>query len=185
MEGQRLRAGVDEPRADLEAAPRAVLEPAPHLHGHGNVDRAGDRGDDPRGPVGVVEQRRAGAGLRHLADGAAEVDVDDVGAGGRDHPRRLRHHRGVGAEDLDRQRVLVGADAQVAERPLVAVLDPRAGDHLRADEPGAEAASLAPEGLDADPGHRGQNDPRGNLDGADLPALAQIEHRRDRVLEPC
>ena len=91
----------------------------------GSVDRAGDRLDDPRRVVGVVEQRRAGAGLRHLADGAAEVDVDDVRAGGLDHPRRLGHRGRVGAEDLDRERVLVGGDAQVAERALVPVLDSR------------------------------------------------------------
>ena len=41
-------------------------------------------------------------------------------------------------------------DPQVAERLLVPVLDPGAGDHLRADEPGAVAAALAAERLDAD-----------------------------------
>ena len=38
------------------------------------------------------------------------------------------------AEELDRERMLVRGDAQVAERPLVAVLDPGAAHHLRADE---------------------------------------------------
>ena len=134
--------------------------------------------------VGVVEERRAGAGLRDLPHGAAEVDVDDVGARGRDHARRLGHHRRIGAEDLDRERVLVRADAQVAERPLVPVLDPCAGDHLRADEPGAEAAALAAKGLDADAGHRGQDEPRGDLDGPDSPALAEVQHRPEQGTRP-
>ena len=59
------------------------------------------------------------------------------------------------------------ADPQIAERPLVAVLDPGAGDHLGADEPGPEAPSLAPERLDAHAGHRRQDDPRGDLDRPD------------------
>ena len=86
----------------------------------GTVDGARDRVDDPARAVGIVEQRRAGAGLRHLADRAAEVDVDDVGARRLDHARGLRHQRRLGAEDLHRERVLVRRDPQVAERPLVA-----------------------------------------------------------------
>ena len=164
MERQRRGAGLDEPRPDLEAGARAVLDAAPHLHRHRQVDRVGDGLDDPARVVGVVEQRRAGAGLRHLPDRAAEVDVDDVGARGLDHPGRLGHRDRVGAEDLDRERVLVGGDAQVAERALVAVLDPGDRDHLRADEPGAEAAALAPEGLHADAGHRRQDEAGRDLD---------------------
>jgi len=71
--------------------------------------------------------------------------------------------------------VLVARDPQVAERALVAVLDPGAADHLRADESRAETASLAAKGLDADAGHRGQDDPGRHLDGADLPALAKVD----------
>ena len=60
------------------------------------------------GQVVILERARAGAGLRDLAHRAAEVDVDDVGARGDDHPRRLGHRARVGAEDLHRERVLVG-----------------------------------------------------------------------------
>ena len=175
MERQRRRAGVDELRADLEARARAVAQPAAHLHAHRHVDRVRHRLDDRRGASGLVEQRRAGAGLRHLADGAAEVDVDEVGAGRLDHPRRLGHRPRLGAEDLDRERVLVGGDAEVAERLLVPVLDPGAADHLRADEPGAEAASLAAKRLHADARHRRQDEPRRDLHVADVPAFAQVD----------
>ena len=123
-----------------------------------------------RRPSRLVEQRRARTGLRHLADRAAEVDVDEVGAGSLDHPRRVGHRARLGAEDLDRQRMLVGGDAQVAERLLVPVLDPGAADHLGADETGAEAPSLAAKCLHADARHRREHEPRRDLHVPDVPA---------------
>ena len=175
MERQRRGAGVDELRPDLEARARAVAEAAAHLHAHRHVDGVRDRLDDRGSPRGLVEQGRARSGLRHLADGAAEVDVDEVGACGLDHARRVGHRPRLGAEDLDRQRMLVGGDAEVAQRLLVPVLDPGAADHLRADEPGAETASLAAKCLHADPCHRREHEPRGDLHVADVPAFAQVD----------
>ena len=125
--------------------------------------------------VWVVEHRGAGAGLRHLPDRAAEVDVDDVGAGGGDDPGGLGHRGRVRAEDLDRQGVLVGGDPEIAERPLVAVLDPGHRDHLRADEPGPVAPPLAAKCLHADTRHRGQNEPPGDLDAAEQPGFCQVD----------
>ena len=93
--------------------------------------------------------------------------------------------RGIRAEDLDRERVLVGRDAQVAERALVAMLDPRRGDHLRADETGAEAPSLAAKRLDADAGHRREHDPRRHLDAADRPRLLEVHRHRAMVSAAC
>jgi hypothetical protein len=128
---------------------------------------------------------RSGSGLRHLAHRAAEVHVDDVGSGGLDHPPRLGHRGRLGAEDLDRERMLVGRDTQVAEGALVAVLDPGRGDHLRADETGAEPSPLAPKRLDRDAGHRRQHDPRGHLDRADRPWLLEIYRHRAMVSVAC
>ena len=159
----------------VEAVARAVSEAAAHLHRHGQLDRVGDGGDDATREVGVVEQRRSGAGLRHLPHRAAEVDVDEVRAGCLDHAGRVCHRGRVGAEDLDRERVLVGGDAEIAERLLVSVLDAGAGDHLGADEPGPEPPSLAPERLHADACHRRQHEARRHLDGADVPALSEID----------
>jgi len=181
MERQGGRSGLDEPRPELEARARAVFDAAPHLDGHGNLDGRGDRLHDSAGELRILHQVGARAGLRHLAHRAAEVHVDDVCAGRLDHPRRIRHRMGIRAEDLDRERVLVGRDAQVAEGPLVAVLDPGCGDHLRADQTGAETASLAPKSLDADPRHRRQHDPGGDLDAADRPRLLEVHRHRTRV----
>ena len=151
----------------------------------GTSTAAGDRLDDPAGERRILHQVRAGAGLRHLPHRAAEVHVDDVRAGGLDHPRRVGHRAGIGAEDLDRERMLVGRDAQVAEGALVAVLDPGRGDHLRADEPGAEPPSLPPERLDADARHRREHDPRRHLDPADRPRFPQVHRHRAMVSAAC
>ena len=159
----------------LEAGARAVLEAAAHLDGHRQVDGVGDRRDDPRGAAGVLEQRGARTGLRHLADRAAEVDVDDVGARVGDHPGRLGHHGRLGAEDLHGERMLVRRDAQVSECPLVLVVQAGAADHLRADQSGAEAAALAPERLHADAGHRREHETGRNLHRPDPPGGAEID----------
>jgi hypothetical protein len=174
VERERLRSRLDEPRADLEACSRAVLEPPPHLHADRDLDRLGDRTDDPRGPVRVVEQRRARACLRHLPHGAAEVDVDEVCAGGLHHPRGVGHHPRLRAEDLDRERVLVSRHAQVPERARVPVLDPGAADHLRADEAGPEPAALAAERLHAHARHRCEDEARRDLHRSDAPGLPKI-----------
>jgi hypothetical protein len=124
--------------------------------------------------IRIVEQRGARAGLRHLLDRAAEVHVDHVGARSLDHPRCLGHHRRLGAEDLDRQGVLVDPDPEVAERPLVPVLDPGHRHHLGAHEAGPVAAALAAERLHADARHRRQNQAAGDVDAAQGPVLAQV-----------
>ena len=175
MQCQRLRPGLDEPRPHVETGPRAVLGAAAHLHRDGDVDRLRHGRHDPAGPVGVVEQRRARPGLRHLPDRAAEIDVHEIGSGGLDHASRLAHHRGIRAEDLDCQRMLVAGHPEVAERPLVPVLDPGAADHLGADEAGPEPASLAAKRLHADSRHRGQDDAGRHLHRADPPGLAEVD----------
>ena len=139
---------------------------------------AGDRLDEPAGVVGVVEERGARAGLRHLLHRAAEVHVDDVRAGGLDHAGGLGHRHRVGAEDLDRERMLVRADPQIAERLLVPVLDPGHGDHLGADEARPVAAALAAKCLHRNACHRRQHDAAGDVDPADPPGLREVDVHR-------
>ena len=90
---------------------RAVLEAAAHLHrDRQRRSRSATASTIRHARVRVVEQRRAGAGLRHLAHRAAEVDVDDVGAGGLDHrapprpSRRARSRRSGSRADARRRR---------------------------------------------------------------------------------
>ena len=129
----------------------------------------------PQARSGSSSSVAPGAGLRHLPDGAAEVDVDDVCAGVLDHARRLGHHGRVGAEDLHGERMLVAGDAQIAKRALVAVVQSGAADHLGADEPGPEPAALAAERLHADAGHRSEHEPGRNLHRPDPPGGAEID----------
>ena len=70
--------------------------------------------------------------------------------------------------------MLVPSDPEVAERPLVLVLEAGAADHLRTDEPGSITAALAAESLDAHSGHRGQDEPGRNLDVPNPPGLTKI-----------
>ena len=175
VQGENRGACGNELRADGEAVAGAVAEAAAHLHRNGQVDRVGDRRDDAAGEHRVVEQRRTRTGLRHLAHRAAEVDVDDVRACVFDHSRRFRHRVGIGAEDLDRQGMLVGGDTEVAEGLLVAVLDSRTRDHLGADEPRTEAASLTAECLHADARHRRENESSRHLDRVDEPAFPEVD----------
>ena len=117
---------------------------------------------------GSRDQLGAGAGLADLLDRAAHVQVDQVGPGLGDDGGRPAHHPGIGAEELDRRRVLVGMDPQqLVQRPLVAVVDRVAGDHLRDREPGTVAARLQAYEPVADPGERRQQHPVGDLDVAD------------------
>ena len=87
--------------------------------------------------------------------------------------RGARHPVGLGAEDLHRQRPLVARDPQVAVRALVAVVEAAGGDHLRAHQAGAEAASLAAEGLRGNARHRRQHDPARDQDVADRPRVGE------------
>jgi hypothetical protein len=111
-----------EPAGELHPGAVARVAAGPQLDGHGEPAALARGGSDRHGAVGVVEQRRAGAGPADLAHRAAHVQVDQVGARGRRDGGRLAHHVGVVAEQLHRNRVLVRMDPQeLAMRAGVAV----------------------------------------------------------------
>jgi hypothetical protein len=170
----RLLPARREPRAELQAGARAVLQAPAHLHGNGDRDRLGHGPDDCGRTIGLAETRCPGARLRHLLDRAAEVDVHEVGPCRLHHARGFGHRRRVAAEDLDRKRMLVGSDPEIPERALVAVLEPSAADHFRAHESGPVPAPLAAKCLHAHTCHRGKDDARRDLDVADSPGCPQI-----------
>ena len=175
MQGQRCCACVHQPWPHLEAGAGAVLESSAHLDGDRSVHGLGDRRHDPTRAAGILEERCPGAGLRHLLDRAPEVDVHDVGPSLLDHVRSLGHQRGLRAEDLHGERVLVRRDSQVVEGALVAVMEPGAADHLRAHESGTETAALAAKCLHAYACHRRQNHAGRYLNGTDPPRSAKIK----------
>ena len=169
---------------------RATSTPAdvPGAQTRAQLDRhrqpaAAARGLDERDrPVGIVEQRRPGAGLADLRDRAAHVDVDQVRAGRRDLLGGRGHHVRIGAEQLhgDRPaRPLIRVDAQqLPARALVAVVDRERGDHLRHREAGAVAFGLQADEPVADSGERRQRHAIGDRDAAEGPTVGECASHR-------
>ena len=84
--------------------------------------RANGLGDDRGEEVTLPGQRRAPALAGDLGDGAAEVEVDVVGAVLVDeHPDRRADGAGVDAVELDAARVLVGVVRDEPEGLVVAL----------------------------------------------------------------
>ncbi len=126
-----------------ERSPGSIARAQLHRDRQARALRGG-RGP-PRPPIaGSREQRRAGAGLEHLRHRAAHVEVDQVGPGRRGDRRRLAHHLGVGAEELQRDRVLVGMDPQHLLGCAVAVV--RARSSRPSPRPRARRRGDAPAG---------------------------------------
>ncbi len=90
---------------------------------------------------------------------------------------RLAHHVGVVAEELHRDGVLVGVDAQeLADGALVAVLETEARHHLGHHEPGAVALGLQAHEPVADAGQRGEHQAVRQLVTAERPGVGELAH---------
>jgi hypothetical protein len=86
------------------------------------------------------------------------------------------------AEELDRQRPLVGVDdEQLVKRLAVAVVDRERRDHLRDRQPGAEALGLQAHEPVADAGERRQHHAIGDLEVPQGPWVAEAAHALFRV----
>ena len=171
---------LDEPACELDAVTLAPAPAGAQLDGDREAAAGSGCAGDRHGPRGVGQQRRAGTRAADLGHRAAHVDVDHVRAG-RGGPLRGRaHHRGVGAEQLDRDGAagaLTRVDVQqLAQRARVVVVDREARDHLRDHETRAVAARLQAHEPVADPGERRKHDAVGQLDPADRKALCQRSH---------
>ena len=186
--GAPRRCGVKADRADARVVDEAVRElvavglpralAGAQLHGDRQARALASGARHRHRGVGVLDERRAGAGLAHLGHRAAHVEVDEVGAVLGHRCRRRAHDVGVVAEELDGDRparALVGMDAQqLAHRLLVAVVDGEARDHLRHRQPGPVALGLQAHEPVADPGQGREQHPVGDLDGPDPPRRAEL-----------
>jgi hypothetical protein len=129
------------------------------------------------GAVLVLEQRRSGARLHHLANRTAHVEVDQVGARIGHHRGGLAHHVRIVSEELHGHRVLVRVDAQeLADRPLVAVGETEARDHLGDHEAGPEALGLKTHEPVAYAGQGGEHHAVGDLCAAEGPGGGEGAH---------
>ena len=163
--------------ADSRARPRAVLEAAPHLHRDRDGDRASRRLRSRSGRRG--RDRRAGSPRRPSSSpsGPGQPKLTSTMSAPAASTIRAASAMtaGLGAEDLDRERMLVGRDQQIAERALVAVRQAGAAHHLGAHETGAEPPSLTSERLHADACHRREHEPARHFDGADPPGVPKVD----------
>ena len=162
VEGDRGGADLLGDQARVAVGEVAVVHALAGLERHRHVPGGLDRGAQDAGEQLVLPgQHAAAAATRHLGDGAAEVQVDVVGAVAlEDHLHRAGDDRGVHAVQLDGAGPLPIGHAQQAPG-LAVVLDQRArGDHLGGEQTavvlavqGAELAAQHAEGHVGDPGH--------------------------------
>ena len=89
-----------------------LVDSEPRLDGHGHVDRSAHRGDAGGDSRRVEHQGRAEARGLHTIARATDVQVDLVVAGGRTELRRRGELLGIGAAELERDRMLRGIEAQ-------------------------------------------------------------------------
>jgi hypothetical protein len=106
----------------------------------------------------VLQQRRPGHDVANLFRRAPHVDVDDLCPAVPVVARRLRHHRGVGAGDLYRARLVFAA---VIGAPARFVAAPEQGvrrNHLRRSHTGAELLAQLTKRTIGDARHRCEKD---------------------------
>ena len=94
--------------------------------------------------IEILETTGAAVATDDLLDRAAEVDVDELGLENVRHERgRFAHRGGVGAEDLDANRPLVGPEAELVDGGGVLAPDPFGGKKLRDDDVRASGGRAA------------------------------------------
>jgi hypothetical protein len=138
------------------------------LHRDRQVDRVDDAADDAGHLLRLLQEPRPGAvAARHVLDRAADVDVDQLGAGLRGDLRRLDHDRGIGAVDLDPDGPLPIVDLQLLQADAGVPDQPLGGDELGVDDVGAQPPADEPERLVGDVLHRRQQQRPVEAEGSD------------------
>ena len=184
VERDPLHAGLrHEPAREQDARAVTGLAAGTELDRHRQAAALARGARDRDRPVGIVEQSRPGSRPADLAHRAAHVDVDEVRAGVRRDRGRLPHDRGIVAEELHRDRVLVRVDAQeLAVGAPVAVNEAEARHHLRHHQAGAVALRLKPHEPVADARERREHDTVGEPQAAERPAVGERAHTQKVAL---
>ncbi len=171
---------LDEPPRELDAGSLAGPLSRAQLDRDRQAAALGRGARERERRVRLVEQRRARTGLADLAHRAAHVDVDHLGAALGDDRRGGAHRVRVMAEQLDRERMLVGMDAQeLAVGAGVAVLEPEARDHLGDGETGPVALRLQAHEPVADARKRREHEPVRQVVTGESPRFGKA-HRLQR-----
>ena len=147
VHGQHLHAGVLESARQLHRVLVGLAPAGAHLERHRNAMRLASAdhgcGDRDRQRL-VLHQRRARPFAADLLGGAAHVDVDDLGTAIDVVGGGFRHHGGVGASDLHRDRtglaLVVGAARGLQAVPQLAPRRDHLTDGIARSEPAAQLA---------------------------------------------
>ena len=91
----------------------------------------------------IAQQSRAAVALHHFLHRAAEVDIDDIEAQILADARGVGHHRGIGAEELRGNGMLVRLESQVFQGAGGLVRAQRGADAVRTGELGHDEPASA------------------------------------------
>ncbi len=157
VQGDGVGPFLDGKAADLQVILGPLVPSRADLDRQRQGSTAANGGDHLRHPQGLTQHGAAGTGADDLGDRATEVEVDQL-AGAGELRSRAGHGLRVLAEELHRQRSLLGNGVQqFPGSPAVA--DQAVGaDHLREDQAGAEPLHDQPIGKVGDSRHGGEKD---------------------------
>ena len=113
MERDGLQAAILGQTRHLHGDQFLVVPAGAELHGERNRNRGAHFTQDALDQRQVAQQARAAVALDHFVHRAAEVDVEDIEAQILADARGVGHHRGIGAEKLRGNRMLLGLEGQI------------------------------------------------------------------------
>ena len=147
MQREHARACVLAPPRDRDGITHLLAPSAADLARHRQVRAAGNAANDVPNEIEIAQAARAAVSPNDLLDGAAEVDVDELRTENvSDERGRVSHRRGIGAEDLDTDRTLIAAKAQLVDGRRVLATNPFRREELGDDDVRAKSTAEASEG---------------------------------------
>ena len=163
MDGEAFDAGVFEAAGVIGSIDRVFVPAGADFGGDGEGgDGADDGGGDGSEENSVAEEGGAAVFADDFVDGAAEVEVDEVGLfpvddGGGTAGQLV----GVATEELHAEGVFLGGEVDILLGAFVAVQDALGGDELGGEDVGAAGFADAAEDGVGHAGHGGEKEDRG------------------------
>src|SRR5438094_8919213 len=146
VEREDARARVLASPRDRDRVAHHVVPAAADLARHRQMCTLNDATNDLLDKRQITQAARAAVAPNDFLDRATEVDVDELGTEHvGDECGRLPHGGGIGAEDLNTDWTLVGAEAELVHRCRILAANSLGGEELRDDDVGAKAAAESPE----------------------------------------
>src|SRR5882762_4983318 len=152
---ERPRARVLTAEGDIYGKAGFLAPPASDLHRNWQVRARRYRPDHRLDERKIFETARATITPHDFLHGTAEIDVDELWLEHIGHePSRLAHCEGIRPEDLDADRTLIGAEAELVERRRVLSPDPLCREKFGDHDVRTKAAAESPEWRLRHTGHR-------------------------------